>query len=609
MLLIRTDPKYNALWPRALVPYRRIYGIDEPKRLTPLANDGKLSKHLPAGTPFGLIGTSSLYKRESYPGGVVPKGSVTATYPGGDDPYRGLDPFIFIWASYGRNWRGQGADAGVYGNEEIHAVRIVALEPTTDRQGGFKGGRRFSNHANERLRILGEIPVRHFQDGKQPLDPDGNPDTSFLARIPADTPFTFQTLDRNGMVLNMAQTWHQLRPGEVRHDCGGCHAHSQQPTPFEKTAAARPEYRIFDLSQKTPLLTTRKDDQSGGQWDTDRSTGLRYQAGPLNVEFYRDVKPILERSCVACHTKKWKEPAGNLVLDDDQPLKLHPSESATAPGTYFRLARDREGRFGHKPPDRPVGHGTWGDGNASRLVRMFQSRRSLLIWKVYGKRLDGWSNDDFTIEAVPGDYTSLHHKGRAVDPKTMQYRDRPGKAPPYNLGYVGSAMPPPEAVAGTYEGPDGTKIKVAPLSDEDRLTLVRWIDLGCPIDLDYDPANPKERGYGWMLDESRPTLTLPWPRPGSNEPLTTIVVGMHDYYTGLDLSSFEVLADFPLAGAEPGTNLAPKFEAKGEGIWELRLPTPLTELPRGRLIVAVKDRQGNVSRIERTFSVAPAGGR
>ena len=49
-------------------------------------------------------------------------------------------------------------------------------------------------------------------------------------------------------------------------------------------------------------------------------------------------------------------------------------------------------------------------------------------------------------------------------------------------------MPPPEAVAGTYTGLDGKKIKVAALSDEDRLTLVRWVDLGCPIDLTYDDS-------------------------------------------------------------------------------------------------------------------------
>ena len=79
-------------------------------------------------------------------------------------------------------------------------------------------------------------------------------------------------------------------------------------------------------------------------------------------------------------------------------------------------------------------------------------------------------------------------------------------------------MPPPEAVAGTYDGPDGQKIKVAPLTDEDRRTLVRWIDLGCPIDLDYDPAKPQKRGYGWMLDDQRPTLTLTYPEGRRQRP-------------------------------------------------------------------------------------------
>ena len=191
------------------------------------------------------------------------------------------------------------------------------MEPTTDRQRGPKSGRTFRSHANERLRILGEIPVRKFpaastakdrqnqqRNGAQPTDPDGNPDTSFLARIPADVAFTFQTLDKYGMVLNMAQTWHQLRPGEIRTDCGGCHAHSQKPTLFRDTAAARPDYQIFDLTDSTPLLTTGPNDQSRKQWDRDGEAGLRYQSGVKNVEYYRDVKPILDRSCVACHSQK-----------------------------------------------------------------------------------------------------------------------------------------------------------------------------------------------------------------------------------------------------------------------------------------------------------------
>jgi len=47
MLLIKNDPKYNEQWPRAVVPFERIYGMKEPKIIAPLANDGKLSPHLP----------------------------------------------------------------------------------------------------------------------------------------------------------------------------------------------------------------------------------------------------------------------------------------------------------------------------------------------------------------------------------------------------------------------------------------------------------------------------------------------------------------------------------------------------------------------------------
>src|SRR5262249_25228890 len=157
----------------------------------------------------------------------------------------------------------------------------------------------------------------------------------------------------------------------------------------------------------------------------------------------------------------------------------------------------------------------------SRYVWAFQSRRSLLIWKIFGERLDGFSNDDHPMEAVPGDPTSLQLKGQPFK-QSPQNRDHP------DVGYTGGIMPPPEAVAGTYAVADGKKIKVAPLSAEDKFTLVRWIDLGCPIDLDFDAANPQERGFGWMLDDTRPTLTLTYPKAGVNPPLTRIVVGMHD---------------------------------------------------------------------------------
>jgi hypothetical protein len=584
MRLIKNDPNYNESWPRAVVPYKRIYGIDEPKNLPRLANDGSRSKHLPEGTPFGLVGTSSFYKRESYPNGAVPKGKVTASYAGGNDPWRGLDAFTSHGNGPPLNWHNQGGDAGLYTNDDIHAVRILVMEPTTERKGA-NSGRLFHNHASERLRILGEIPLRKFTGDKQPDDPDGNPDTSFLAKIPADTAFTFQTLDKRGMVLNMAQTWHQLRPGEIRNNCGGCHAHSQQPTDFKLTAAAKPEYPIWDLVNSTPLVTGKDHDESGKKWDAGDESGLRaLKHGPLNVEYFRDIQPILKRSCTACHSARaGDELAGNLNLDADDEL-VQTERAGKVPGTYYRLAMDERAKFGHKPVG---GWDSWGYPNASRYIRMFQSRRSLMVWKIYGERLDGFSNDDHPSEAKPGDRDNLLLKGQKID--AAKNRNR------YDLDYTGSPMPPPEAVKAG---------KVKPLTDEDRRTLVRWIDLGCPIDLDYDPKNPERAGRGWMLDDNRPTLTLTCPQPGANAELSRLLVGMCDYGSGIDRASFHVTADLAVDGVPAGEDLAGRFTEKTQGVWELKLSRSLTRLERGRVIVAVADKQGNVSRIERTFSVA-----
>lgn len=572
--LIKNDPKYNEQWPRALVPYQRIYGVVEPQRIQPVANDGSQSPHLPEGTPFGLVGTSSLYKRESYPFGKVPEGSVTATYRGGDDPYCGLDPFNSAENGATYNWSHQGADAGRYSNDEIHAIRILAMEPTSDRMMTTPGGS-FYSHANERLRILGEIPVRKFggpgaaESADQPLDPDGNPDTSFLAKIPADIAWTFQTLDRRGMVLNMSQTWHQLRPGEIRTNCGGCHAHSQQPTRFEETLAAKSD-QLWDLTRHTPLLTERKQDASGKQWDQ---------------------RPIVQRSCVACHTERAQEPPGKLVLDNDQPVVAIVNSLTLPSGTYYRLAADREGRFGYKPVS---GYG-WRYSNASRYVRMFQSRRSLLVWKIFGERLDGWTNDDLPTETTPGNADTLQWKGKPIA-NSSQHRSLA------DLDFTGSIMPPAAAVAGTYIGPDGNKIKVEPLSDTDRRTIVRWIDLGCPIDLQYNAAQPDKETYGWMCDDNRPTLTLTYPKAGVNESLSRILMGLYDY-AGLDLQSLAVTADFAIDGMNSGDNLAPRFQQVNPGVWELRLANAINDLPRGELTVAVRDRQGNRTQLKRTFTV------
>ncbi|HZZ79017.1 MAG TPA: hypothetical protein VFE62_10890 [Gemmataceae bacterium] len=568
MLLVKNDPKYQELWPRALVPYQRIYGVEAPPKLTH-RNDGKTSPHLPAGTPFGLVGSTSLYKRESYPNGVVPPGAVTGRSARPEDRKQLWRELAVSRFGYPGNWGEQGADAGLYSSSDIWGIRILILEPVSDAISKKRGHFALGSDAEERIRILGEFPVRHFlpspsgrgaggEGSKQPLDPDGNPDTSFLAKVPADVAWTFQTLDNNGMVVNMAQTWHQVRPGEVRNNCGGCHAHSQQPTPFEKTAAAKPDYKIWDLTVNQPLFTTKARDRSGTKWDAADRTGITFTRGVTDVEFHRDIKPILGRSCVACHSVKHAKPAGRLALDDDSPIKkrgLVPwAENVQVPQglpqSYARLVQY-----------------TWA----------FQARRSPLMWMIHGKRLDGFDNND-----VPSPPLDL------LDEKNVLDWCHHGKRRMYDVDYNGHTMPPADAVAGKAKGPDGQLVKVAPLSDDDKLTLARWIDIGCPIDRDAK--------IGWLLDEGRPTLTL------TAHP-DCILIGMHDYGTGIDATSFKVTADVAINGVKAGDNLASAFKSIAPGIMEMRPAA----LPKAVLHVEVRDRQGNISRLERSIT-APAKG-
>jgi hypothetical protein len=99
------------------VPYSAIHGVPEPHQFPSLPNDGTVRPELPAGTPYGIIGASSLYKRESFPGSSTPGVN-----------YEGLEPFNSSQAEV-INWVSQGADAGKYTNDQIAAIRILAMEP------------------------------------------------------------------------------------------------------------------------------------------------------------------------------------------------------------------------------------------------------------------------------------------------------------------------------------------------------------------------------------------------------------------------------------------------------------------------------------------------
>lgn len=540
LVLIKNSPDFNEAWPRALVPYQAVHGVAAPDSRPWLPNDGSVDARLPAGTPHGLVGSSSVYKRESFPGYTR----------SGYESYQGLDAFNTAENGQSPNWFTQGADAGLYSNSDIWALRVVAMEPNTHRSYGPNEGQHYRSHANERLRILGELPLRKRDSQGQVInDPEGNPDTSFLFKLPADTPFTFQLIDRRGMLLSASQTWHQVRPGEKRVDCGGCHAHSQQPLAFDQTAAAAANFPTHDLGASTPLLTLAA---SG-------DPGLRSEpVGAVSVEFLRDIRPLLQRSCISCHSGV--APAGNLNLADLTAVN-------GLPGDYFRLAADSEGQFGYPPLI-----GSWRQTNASRYIRQFQSRRSLLIWKIFGQRLDGFANADHPTESAPG------------NPATLPPGADPSLA---DLDYTGTSMPPPGSGAVL-------------LSDEEKLKFVRWIDLGAPIDTGSGGA----AALGWLLDDLRPTLTISAPRAGANPgPLTEIRFGIADAYTGIAPASLDVRADFAVNGRVAGSQLADLAQDLGDGRRRIVLSPTIPTLVRGVLTVSIADQQGNRQRQQRAFGV------
>ncbi|MHC4169032.1 MAG: HzsA-related protein [Planctomycetota bacterium] len=110
----------------------------------------------------------------------------------------------------------------------------------------------------EVMRILGTVDVH--KDG------------SAMFEVPANTPLSVQPLDREGKAVQLMRTWFTAMPGETV-SCVGCHEQSQQiPVLRQKLAAAQPPATIQ-------------------QW-----------YGPARgFDFEREVQPVLDEHCVACH--------------------------------------------------------------------------------------------------------------------------------------------------------------------------------------------------------------------------------------------------------------------------------------------------------------------
>jgi len=174
----------------------------------------------------------------------------------------------------------------------IEAIRIIQLFPKATASSGHP---RVSAAAQSLCRgILGTVPV----------EADG----SCHFEAPAGKAFYFQALDGDGKAVQSMRSLTYLQPGQ-RLVCQGCH---------------EPRHRSPALPRQIPLALRREPSRIKPEVD-----------GANPVLFPRLVQPVLDRNCVACHSRN--EHAPSLASDLGGRGSWTASYAALAPrfGFYF----------------------------------------------------------------------------------------------------------------------------------------------------------------------------------------------------------------------------------------------------------------------------------
>lgn len=419
--------QWHEIMARAVVPYAAIHGVETPAEI-PRADRQVSRPELSVGTPFGLLGAASITDRETHPVGGI--------------HFVGEHQFNL-----------QGTDTVEYGDDDLCGVRILGVLPNR----GDNVYQQIANVAGERVVILGEFGVRNQQDGAPVIDASGNPDTSFLVRFPANTPYLMQGIDCDGHTLNTDQSWQSLRPGEMK-TCGGCHVHSKDSrVAFEETWAAKPDYPVIPLGEGTvPLLAG-----AGEQGPAVREV----EGYALQIDFERDIMPIFDEHCAQCHAGD--APDGALALD---------RPGSDEGSTWWCLVADRGQSCVPEAQRMATTNGTtFRRPQLTRYVRAFNSLGSPLYWKAAGMRTDG--NTDATFDDAS-----------APDDRDLDFGpDHPTTITPEQLGILGrwidiGAPGGPEELTDTQK----PTLNLAALYDGDTVTALRVGTVDIPSGIDVD---------------------------------------------------------------------------------------------------------------------------
>lgn len=167
------------------------------------------------------------------------------------------------------------------GIEHGSIKKLLVLESLPKALNISNGSEPISRFAHNHERILGTVPV----------EPDGS--ASF--EIPAGRAIFLAALDQNDIAVKRMQSFLTVQPGEVT-SCVGCHEERMQ-TPSSVGASATMAMRRAP-SKIEPINDV-----------------------PDVFDFHRDIQPIFDRHCIACHDYEAAEQggpmAGGVILAGD----------------------------------------------------------------------------------------------------------------------------------------------------------------------------------------------------------------------------------------------------------------------------------------------------
>lgn len=489
--LVVDFPQYHEIMPRAVVPYGRIHGIVGPARKAQTPNSGTRDPRLPAGKPYGLSGAATLFDRETR--------SLNGT------PWNMVDGGGTLSGRTYSNLATNGADLAIFANSEVYGIRVTMPVPQipTDYSGGHE---RWAGIQDHHLRILGEFPVR--KPSGTPLDGQGNPDTSFIVRLPAHTPFLFQTLDKRGMALDIETTSRALAPGEQQF-CGGCHVHTRTSLdPFTSVAKLDTSAPFGDFTgDSAPLLSGF--DAAGLPTATKAKAIYPNLPGVASrhsfaVDWDNGISAVIQNRCASCHGAGMPaEKLTGLRLDGtaityELLLKNKYTREDRTVVDANTLPGDGLTNLDQPGTDRITPH--FSCCTPSRWLSLNSARSSMLVWALYGERLDG--RDPLTGLPPVG-------SGVLVDDLKREHPE----------------IWPKVSEHAAY---------VVTMPEEEKRLIARWLDLGAPK-------------LNIHNDTMRPVVTVTPQSAGDS--VSTLLIGLWDD-SALDFSRFKVTFD--------GADITPK---------------------------------------------------